>query len=91
MSTGVYAVFLENNLVSWSAQKHPIVSHSNTEVEYKAVMNTTVEVMWIQTLLMEIGVPYPRQAKLWCDNLGEKYLTSNPVFHCRVKHIEIDY
>jgi hypothetical protein len=40
---------------------------------------------------MHIGVPCPRQAKLWCDNLGEKYLTSNPVFHCRVKHIEIDY
>jgi hypothetical protein len=40
---------------------------------------------------MEIGVPCPRQAKLWCDNMGAKYLASNPVFHGRVKHIEIDY
>jgi hypothetical protein len=54
-------------------------------------VNAMAEVMWIQTLLMEIGVPCPRQAKLWCDNVGAKYLTSNLVFHSRVKHVEIDY
>jgi hypothetical protein len=47
--------------------------------------------MWIQTLLMEIAIPCLRQARLWCDNLGAKYLASNPVFHGRVKHVEIDY
>jgi hypothetical protein len=47
--------------------------------------------MLIQTLLKEIGIPCLKQTKLWCDNLGAKYLSSNPVFHGRVKHIEIDY
>jgi hypothetical protein len=47
--------------------------------------------MWVQTLLKEIGIQVPATAKLWCDNLGAKYLSSNPVFHAGTKHIEVDY
>jgi hypothetical protein len=27
----------------------------------------------------------------WCDNMEAKYLASNPIFHGRMKHIEVDY
>jgi hypothetical protein len=90
-SSGGYAIFLGSNLVSWSARKQPTVSRSSMEAEYKASANATAEVTWIQTLLMELGILCPKQAKLWCDNLGAKYLASNPLFHGRVKHVEIDY
>jgi hypothetical protein len=53
--------------------------------------NATVELMWIQALLREPGVSCPKSARLWCDNMGAKYLSSNPVFHGRMKHIEVDY
>jgi hypothetical protein len=47
--------------------------------------------MWIQTLLNKLGVSHPPAAALWCDNLGTMYLSPNPIFHARTKHIEVDY
>jgi histone deacetylase 1/2 len=90
-STGEFVVFLGTNLVSWSARKQATMSRSSSEAEYKAMANATTEVMRIQTLLMELGVRAPRAAKIWCDNIGAKYLSANPVFHARTKHIEVDY
>jgi hypothetical protein len=90
-STGGFAVYLGSNLISWSARKQATVSRSSTEAEYKAVANATAEVMWIQTLMKKIGLKCPSMARLWCDNIGAKYLSANPVFHARTKHIEVDY
>ena len=90
-STSGFTVFIESNLVSWSARKQATVARSSTEAEYKALANATAEVIWIQTLLAELRIPHPPVARLWCDNLGAKYLSQNPVFHARTKHIEVDY
>jgi hypothetical protein len=53
--------------------------------------DVTAEVMWVQVVLKELCVSCPPKARLWCDNMGAKYLTSNPIFHERMKHVEIDY
>jgi histone deacetylase 1/2 len=90
-STSGFALFLGSNLMSWTARKQATVSRSSTEAEYKALANATAEMMWVQKLLTELKVPHPPSARLWCDNLGAKYLSANPVFHARTKHIEIDF
>jgi histone deacetylase 1/2 len=90
-STGGHAIFYGGNLVTWSARKQATVSHSSTESEYKALANATAELIWIQALLRELGVSQRRSPILWCDNIGATYLSSNPVFHARTKHIEVDY
>jgi histone deacetylase 1/2 len=47
--------------------------------------------MGIQKLLMELNIPYSPVSCLWCDNIGATYLSQNPIFHARTKHIEINF
>jgi hypothetical protein len=79
-------MFVGRNL-SWSSKKQPTVSRSSIEAEYKALANGAAEAIWVDSLLKELGVT----RILWCGNLGATYLTANPVFHARTKHIEIDF
>jgi hypothetical protein len=90
-STSGFAVFVGANLICWSSKKQPTVSRSSTEAEYKSLANGAAEAIWVDSLLKELGVVRQRTPILWCDNLGATYLTANPVFHARTKHIEIDF
>jgi hypothetical protein len=67
------------------------LSRSSTEAEYKALGNAAAEVMWVHKILDELGIVHPPAGRLWCNNIGATYLTTNPVFHARTKHIEIDF
>lgn len=90
-STSGYAIYMGSSLISWSARKQRTVARSSTEAEYRALANATTELIWLQSLLQEIGFFPSSSHVLWCDNLGVTYLTANPIFHARTKHIEIDF
>jgi hypothetical protein len=89
-STSSYAVFLGENLISWSSKRQSTVSRSSAEAEYRAVANAVAETSWLRQLLGELFCPIRRATLVYCDNISAVYLSTNPVQHQRTKHIEID-
>ena len=49
-----------------------------------------MEILWLQSVLTELGMKSTTPLVLWCDNIGATYLIANPLFHACTKHIEID-
>lgn len=50
----------------------------------------TIEVIWLTGLLTELGVTFNMFVKMYCDNKVAIQIAFNPIFHERIKHIEID-
>ena len=75
------------------------MARSNAEAEYRAMALATCELIWLRHLLQELRfgndeqmkLICDEQMKLICDNQAALHIASNPVFHERTKHIEVDY
>jgi hypothetical protein len=82
--------FLGNSMISWRTKKQNTVSRSSSEAEYRALASTTCELQWILYLLRDLHVSCTKLPVLYCDNQSAIHIASNPVFHERTKHLEID-
>jgi hypothetical protein len=89
-STTGYCFLLGTSLISWRSKKQTVVARSSTEAEYRALADTTAELLWLRWLLQDMGVSLSSATPLYCDNRSAIQIAHNDVFHERTKHIEID-
>lgn len=91
VSTNAYILYLGATPIAWSSKKQNGVARSSTESEYRSVANTAAEISWVCSLLTELGITLPTTPVVYCDNVGATYLSANPVFHSRMKHLAMDF
>ena len=85
-----YFVQLGNSPISWKTKKQKTVSLSSAEAEYRAIAKLVQELIWIKMMLKTLGVVHNQPMVVQCDSKSAIYIATNPVFHERTKHIEID-
>ena len=86
-----YIINLGRSPIAWRSKMQNTVLRSSSEAEYRALASTTCELQWLLYLLEDLHAEHTQPVLLFCDNQSASQIALNPVFHERMKHIEIDY
>ncbi|XP_051149269.1 uncharacterized mitochondrial protein AtMg00810-like [Andrographis paniculata] len=89
-STTGFCFFLGDSLISWRNKKEAVISWSSEKSEYRALADTTAELLWLRWLLAYLGVPQSSATIIHCDNQSATKISTNDIVHERTKYIEID-
>ncbi|KAK4385829.1 Subtilisin-like protease SBT3 [Sesamum angolense] len=83
-------IFLGTSLVSWKTKNQVTVSQSIAKAKYRSMGSTVYELLWISYLLRDFQILVQLPISFWCDNRASLHITTNPIFHERTKHLDID-
>ncbi|KAM2116753.1 hypothetical protein ACFXTH_009123 [Malus domestica] len=84
-STTGYCTFVGGNIVTWKSKKQQVIARSSDEAEYQAMVATACELIWLKSLLFDLGFSSTTPMSLMCDNQAAMHIAENPVFHERTK------
>lgn len=88
-STSGFLIKMGSGAVSWSSKKQSTVADSSTEAEYISASAAGREIVWMRSLLSELGTPVSGPSPLMVDNQSALRVLRNPELHSRMKHIDI--
>jgi len=87
-STTGYLFSLAGGAICWASTRQVSVALSTTEAEYMALGEASKHAVWLSRLLGDLGYPVDT-VEIMGDNRGSLFLSQDPVFHKRTKHIDI--
>jgi hypothetical protein len=73
--------------ILWKSKKQATVSLSSTKAEYKAILDSCKEGLWLRCLMAELHLRPKAPIPLHMDNSGAEALVKNPQHHLQTKHI----
>ena len=76
--------------MTWTSRAQKTIALSSTEAEYMALSDCSRQVVWMHTLLGELGYNL-KATPIHGDNQGSIFIASNPVTEKRSKHIDIRF
>jgi hypothetical protein len=89
-STAGYLFNIGSGAISWQSKRQSVVALSTCEAEFLGQTQATKEAVWLRRLLNELNMSQGIAATIICgDNQGAIALSSNPQYHSRTKHMEI--
>eukprot|EP00253_Pinus_taeda_P002827 PITA_02827 len=88
-STSGYVLSLGSGPICWSSKKQAAIALSSAEVEYTGAVNATIQAIWLQHFLSELGISVHHPTVIWCDNQSTLKFSRDPAQRQRTKHIEI--
>ena len=86
-----YFVFFNGVLVSWKSKLQKNVTLSSTEGEYVSVSCVSREILFICTILKDMGVNVELPIVVHVDNEGTIFLSKNKSLGTRTNHIKTRY
>lgn len=81
--TKAFCIFPSNNQISWHSTKQNVIVKSTIESEYRAIANTTYELLWLRSLISKLKLHLVVLPLLLHDNISAIWLTYNLVLHQR--------
>ena len=66
-----------------------MVSRPSAEAEYRAMAQGTCELLWVHSLLAELGFPVSEPSILFCDNKSTIMLASDSILHERTNTLKL--
>ena len=91
-----YVFLLGRAAITWASRKQQAIATSTTEAEYVGLCNAAKEAVWIRHFLQDVGCSKyaagkSQATRILGDNQSALRLTTNPEFHAKSKHIDIQY
>jgi hypothetical protein len=90
-SVSGYCFTLGSGVVLWSLKKQKTIANLTCAAKYMAASDAGQELVWMRTLLCELGFGSARATPLLCDNTAVVLLCGDQTFHNRIKHLDVKY